>query len=200
MKLIVGLGNPGLQYETTRHNAGFLAIDRLIDVHQARGPTSESQGVIFHATIAGEKAILIKPQTFMNNSGKCVAPIFRFYKCQPEDLIVIHDDLDLPPLAVRVKTGGGAGGHNGLKSIDEHLGSGSTGYHRIRIGIGRPTPGSPVSPVDWVLMPFEDPELAGLDRALDDVVKITHLLLEGNATKAMTDFNRKERRDSDSTS
>jgi PTH1 family peptidyl-tRNA hydrolase len=193
MKLIVGLGNPGVQYETTRHNAGFLAIDRLVDVFQGRGPSRESQGDVFAATIAGEKCLLIKPQTFMNNSGKCVAPIYKFYKCEPTDLIVIHDEVDLPPLTLRVKTGGGTGGHNGLRSLDAHLGGASNGYHRIRIGVGKPVAADPKSTADWVLEPFHDSELDSLDPVLDDVVKATQLLVEGSATKAMNEFNRKER-------
>lgn len=193
MKLIVGLGNPGVQYETTRHNAGFLAIDRLVDVFQARGPAKESQGEIYQATIAGEKCLLIKPQTFMNNSGKCVGPIFNFYKCEPSDLIVIHDEVDLPPLALRIKTGGGTGGHNGLRSLDAHLGAANNGYHRIRIGVGKPATANPKSTADWVLEPFDDPELNALDPVLDDAVKAAQLLVEGNAIKAMNDFNKKER-------
>jgi PTH1 family peptidyl-tRNA hydrolase len=197
MKLIVGLGNPGLQYETTRHNAGFLAIDRLADVFQARGPTKESNGEIFQTTICGEKALLIKPQTFMNNSGKCIAPIFKFYKCEPSDLIVIHDEVDLPPLSLRIKTGGSSGGHNGLRSLDQHLGASNTAYHRIRVGVGKPSAADPRSTADWVLAPFDDRELSDLDPVLDDIVKVTQLLVEGNALKAMNDFNRKERADSD---
>jgi PTH1 family peptidyl-tRNA hydrolase len=194
MKLIVGLGNPGLQYETTRHNVGFLAIDRLADVFSARGPQKESQGEIYETSIAGEKAILIKPQTFMNNSGKCVGPIYKFFKCAPEDLIVIHDDLDLHTHALRIKTGGGTGGHNGLKSIDAHLGAESTNYHRIRLGIGRPNPAeTQISTVDWVLQPFRDEELNDWDKIFDDVVQVIRLLADGKAIEAMNKFNKKER-------
>jgi PTH1 family peptidyl-tRNA hydrolase len=193
MKLIVGLGNPGVQYETTRHNAGFLAVDRLADVFQARGPVKESHGEVYQALIAGEKCLLIKPQTFMNVSGKCVGPIYKFYKCEPSDLIVIHDEIDLPALSLRVKTGGGSGGHNGLKSIDAHIGATQNAYHRIRLGVGRPPLGSHLSPADWVLEQFADHELQSLDPVLDDVVKVTQLLLEGNVTKAMNEFNKKER-------
>jgi PTH1 family peptidyl-tRNA hydrolase len=192
MKLIVGLGNPGLQYETTRHNIGFLALDRLTDVFSARGPQKESHGELYEASVAGEKALLIKPQTFMNNSGKCVAPIFKFFKCEPEDLIVIHDDLDLHSHTMRIKTGGGTGGHNGLKSIDAHLGQANTGYHRIRLGIGRPNPAeTQISTIDWVLQPFADDELSKWDTLFGDVVKVSRLLVEGNAVEAMNQFNKK---------
>jgi peptidyl-tRNA hydrolase, PTH1 family len=194
MKLIVGLGNPGPQYETTRHNIGFLAIDRLADVFGARGPKKEQQGEIFEASINGEKALLIKPQTFMNNSGKCVAPIFNFFKCEPEDLIVLHDDLDLHTHALRIKTGGGAGGHNGLKSLDQHIGAANVGYHRIRMGIGRPNPAeTQISTVDWVLQPFTDSELTGWDKVLEDVTGVVRLLVDGNALEAMNKFNGKAR-------
>jgi PTH1 family peptidyl-tRNA hydrolase len=194
MKLIVGLGNPGLQYETTRHNIGFLAIDRLADVFGARGPNKDQQGELYETSINGEKSLLIKPQTFMNNSGKCVAPVFNFYKCAPEDLIVLHDDLDLHAHAIRIKTGGGSGGHNGLKSLDQHLGATNVGYHRVRLGIGRPNPAETrISTVDWVLQPFGDDELTGWDKILEDVTGIVRLLVDGNALEAMNKFNRKEK-------
>src|SRR4051794_16113943 len=138
MKIVVGLGNPGPKYETTRHNVGFLAVDRLIDEWKATGPASKHQGEVYQADVRGEKVLLVKPETFMNLSGRCVAPLMVFFKCKPSDLIVIHDDLDLIPFALRIKTGGGTGGHNGLKSLDESLGAGQNGYHRIRIGIGHP--------------------------------------------------------------
>lgn len=197
MKLIVGLGNPGAQYETTRHNAGFLAVDRLVDVFEARGPVKENQAEIYQAAIGGEKCLLVKPQAFMNNSGKAVGPLFKFYKCEPTDLIVLHDEVDLPSLSMRVKTGGGTGGHNGLRSIDAHIGGANNGYHRVRIGVGKPEKTAGPSTSDWVLAPFSDSELESLDRLFDDLVKAVQLLVEGNALKAMNDFNRKERLASD---
>lgn len=195
MKIIAGLGNPGPKYETTRHNAGFLAIDRLIDEWKATGPSKSNEGEVYQAAVAGEKVHLIKPLTYMNNSGRCIAPLFKFFKCAPEDLIVIHDDLDLKPLTLRIKTGGGTGGHNGLKSIDAHLGAGLTGYHRIRIGVGKPgTHGIPplISTVDYVLQPFTDQELNQLDRLLDDVTKAAGLLVRGDARTAQNEFNREK--------
>ena len=191
MKLIVGLGNPGPKYETTRHNVGFLALDRLVDVFKAKGPQTKNQAEVWQADIAGEKALLIKPQTFMNLSGRTVGPLAGFYKCEPSDVIVIHDELDLKPVSLRVKTGGGAGGHNGLKSIDEALGSSNNGYHRVRIGIGHPTAlGLPIAPVDYVLQQFSDDELSRLDPLFDDVVKVVELLVQGQASRAMTAYNR----------
>src|SRR4051812_44310751 len=113
MKIIAGLGNPGPKYETTRHNAGFLAIDRLVDDWKATGPSYNYQGQIWQASVGGEKVILVKPETYMNSSGECIGPLMKFYKCEPTDLVVIYDDLDLKPLQLRMKIGGSAGGHNG---------------------------------------------------------------------------------------
>ncbi|OFZ55324.1 MAG: aminoacyl-tRNA hydrolase [Bdellovibrionales bacterium RIFOXYC1_FULL_54_43] len=189
MKIIAGLGNPGPKYETTRHNSGFLAVDRLVDAWKAQGPAKSNQGEVYQASVKGERVLLVKPQTFMNVSGKCVAPIFKFYKCSPEDLIVIHDDLDLPAGTLRLKTGGGTGGHNGLKSIDASLGNDLTNYHRIRIGIGRPAPGSPVSAVDYVLQPFSDEELQQLDSVLDKAEEAARKMIEGDVLGAMNEFN-----------
>lgn len=193
MKLIVGLGNPGPQYETTRHNVGFLAIDRLVDRWSASGPVSKNQAEIYQATFEQEKVLLIKPKTFMNLSGKSVGPIFHFYQCQPQDLIVLHDELDLPAMTLRLKTGGGTGGHNGLKSIDEHLGKDQNRYHRIRIGIGHPSR-SPstarISPADYVLQQFDQDELKALDSLLDDVAEATEEMIRGRIQTAMNKFHR----------
>src|SRR5947209_2000372 len=123
MKLVVGLGNPGPRYETTRHNVGFLALDRLVEAWSAQGPKIQNSSEVFTAKVGGEPVLLVKPQTFMNNSGKGVAPLATFYKCAPTDVIVIHDEVDLKPLQIRIKSGGGSGGHNGLKSMDQFLGS-----------------------------------------------------------------------------
>ncbi len=189
MKLIVGLGNPGPKYETTRHNAGFLAIDRAIDIWGARGPTGDSSAEIYQTTVGGEKATIVKPQTFMNLSGRAVAPLAKFYKCTPADIIVVYDEIDLPFGTVRIKTGGGSGGHNGIKSLDECLGGGQTGYHRIRIGVGRPAPGSPLSPADYVLQPFLDKELEELDKLFDDVVSAVQMIASGDILGAMNRYN-----------
>lgn len=135
MKLLVGLGNPGAQYAQNRHNIGFMALDAIHDRH-GQGPFSRKfKGEIAEATIDGEKALLLKPLTFMNLSGDSVGEAMRFYKLGPEDITVFHDELDLPPGRVRVKIGGGHGGHNGLKSIDAHCGR---DYRRVRLGIGHP--------------------------------------------------------------
>ncbi|MGZ3698848.1 MAG: aminoacyl-tRNA hydrolase, partial [Bdellovibrionota bacterium] len=169
MKIVVGLGNPGPKYETTRHNAGFLAVDRLVERWKATGPQNKYQAEVWKAKVGGEDVLLLKPETFMNLSGKSVAPAFNFFQCAPEDLIVIHDELDLKPMQLRLKTGGGPGGHNGIKSIDASLGAGKTGYHRVRIGIGHPSSAvvnqPRIAPVDWVLMQFSQEECERLDKA-----------------------------------
>ena len=191
MKIVAGLGNPGVQYETTRHNVGFLAVDRLVEKWKATRPSDAFEGEVCQASVKGEKTLLVKPQTYMNDSGTCLGPLLRFYKCAPDDLIVIHDDLDLKSLSLRIKTGGGTGGHNGLKSIDAHLGS--QDYHRVRIGIGRPQErldGARMSTVDFVLQPFSDEELKRLDPFLDTVAEAVEKIVEGDIRGAMNQFNR----------
>ena len=191
MKIVVGLGNPGPQYETTRHNVGFLAIDRLVERWRAGTPTRKDSAEVYQANVDGEKTLLVKPLTFMNLSGRCIAPLFGFFKCKPEDLIVLYDDLDLKPFVLRIKTGGGAGGHNGIKSLDEHLGSAQTGYHRVRIGIGHPRElGLRVPPVDYVLQQFSDGELKTLDETLDTAAQAVEVLIKGDAKAAQNKFNR----------
>ncbi|MBI2711465.1 MAG: aminoacyl-tRNA hydrolase [Bdellovibrio sp.] len=199
MKLIVGLGNPGPQYETSRHNVGFLAIDRLIDAWHASGPINKAHGLVYQAEHQLEKVLLVKPQTFMNLSGKCVGALFQFYQCKAEDLVVIHDDLDLDPFVLRLKTGGGTGGHNGLKSIDASIGKENIDYHRIRIGIGHParlseneTRRRTHSPSDHVLGLFDDLELKELDSVLDEVVYATEEIVKGQIKSAMNKLHRKK--------
>lgn len=193
MKLIVGLGNPGPKYETTRHNVGFLAIDRMVDEWKAGAPENKFNAEISYASVSGQKVALMKPKTFMNLSGQAVAPFMNFYKLVPDDLVVIHDDLDLPPMSLKIKTGGGTGGHNGLKSLEECLGSEQTDYHRIRVGIGHPAAlGLKIKPVDYVLQAYSDQELGELDPLLDKIVDATQKIVSGNVLAAMTLYNRKD--------
>ena len=191
MKLVVGLGNPGPKYELTRHNVGFIAVDRLIDRWKAEGPQSRNEAEFYSARVGGEQVGIIKPQTFMNLSGRSVAPIATFYKVDPADIIVIHDELDLAPMTFRIKTGGGAGGHNGLRSLDECLGSEKTGYQRIRMGIGQPLlpSGKRVAAEKHVLESFTDDELKTLDPLLDEVAEAVEMILRGELTRAMNRFN-----------
>lgn len=196
MKLIVGLGNPGPKYETTRHNAGFLAVDRLIEAWSLQGPKHQFDGLVWSGSAPnGERVVACKPETYMNLSGKCVGPLAAFLKCEPTDLIVIHDELDLDPMIMRLKTGGGAGGHNGLKSIDAALGAKGNAYHRVRIGVGHPA--RPIgdalprrqSPADYVLEQFSDAELEALDPVFENVVAACALILRGDMQLAMNRYH-----------
>ncbi|MDZ7603170.1 MAG: aminoacyl-tRNA hydrolase, partial [Hoeflea sp.] len=143
MLLIAGLGNPGPQYARNRHNVGFMAVDEIARRHSFSGFSKKFRGEIAEGTIADQKVLLLKPMTFMNLSGDSVGDALRFYKLSPADLIVLHDELDIAPGKLKLKTGGGNGGHNGLKSIDAHCGK---DYKRLRIGIGHPGHKDRVSP------------------------------------------------------
>ncbi|MCG6884617.1 MAG: aminoacyl-tRNA hydrolase [Silicimonas sp.] len=135
MQLFVGLGNPGAKYEGNRHNVGFMAVDRIADAHGFGPWRSKFQGVISEGVLGGEKVILLKPETFMNKSGQSVGEAVRFYKLDPAQVTVFHDEIDLAPGKLRVKLGGGHAGHNGLRSLHGHIGD---GYRRVRIGVGHP--------------------------------------------------------------
>ncbi|APY14405.1 aminoacyl-tRNA hydrolase [Brucella sp. 10RB9214] len=140
MLLIAGLGNPGPQYAHNRHNIGFMAADEIFRRHRFSNWQKKFQAEIADGVIDGEKVLLVKPQTFMNLSGQSIGEAMRFYKLTPADLVVIYDELDLVPGKLRLKTGGGSGGHNGIKSIDAHMQSfpGGQNYRRMRLGIGHP--------------------------------------------------------------
>jgi peptidyl-tRNA hydrolase, PTH1 family len=135
MKLWVGLGNPGAKYAHNRHNIGFMAVDRIAADHGFGPWRSKFQGEVAEGTIAGGKVLLLKPGTYMNLSGQSVAEAGRFHKLAPTDITVFHDEIDLAPAKIKVKTGGGHAGHNGLRSMHDHLGD---GYHRVRLGVGHP--------------------------------------------------------------
>ena len=159
MWLIVGLGNIGAEYTHNRHNAGFIAADQLIRRYGIGSVQKKFQALVTSASIADEQALILKPTTFMNSSGQAVGQAAHFYKIKPEDVFVLHDDLDLPFGTVKIKQGGGSAGHNGLKSIDSAFGN---GYWRIRFGIGHPAPEREV--VDYVLSDFTRKELQDLDK------------------------------------
>ena len=153
--LIVGLGNPGPEYENTRHNVGFMAIDALVPEDAVW--KKEKNALTTRCEISGHKIIFAKPQTFMNSSGDAVLPLMTFYKIPTENLVVIHDDMDIKLGDKREKIGGTSAGHNGIKSIDAAVGN---DYMRIRIGIGHPRDfDSPINPVDWVLGKFDKEQL-----------------------------------------
>ena len=162
MKLIVGLGNPGEKYKFNRHNIGFLAIDYLIDKFRASKISSKFKGELYKA---GDY-LFLKPTTFMNLSGESVKLVKDFYKIDNKDIIVIHDDIDLPLGALRFKRGGSSGGHNGLKSIDAHIGN---DYWRIRIGVGRPENKEEV--VNYVLSNFSKDEYECISRHFETIAK-----------------------------
>ena len=135
MQLWVGLGNPGPQYAMHRHNVGFMALDVIAEMHGFGPVQKKFQGWVQEGRLGGEKIVLLKPATFMNESGRSVAEALRFYKLDIAELTVFHDELDLAPFKVKVKTGGGTAGHNGLRSVDQHLGP---EFRRVRMGIGHP--------------------------------------------------------------
>jgi PTH1 family peptidyl-tRNA hydrolase len=135
MKLFVGLGNPGAKYAMNRHNIGFRAVERIADDHGFGPWRGKFQGAISEGRLGREKVLLLKPETFMNKSGQSVGEAVRFYKVSPEDVVVFHDEIDLAPAKLRVKSGGGHAGHNGLRSVHAHIGE---AYQRVRIGVGHP--------------------------------------------------------------
>ena len=158
LKFVIGLGNPGKKYELNRHNIGFLAVDYLIDTFKASKISSKFKGNLFKA---GD-FLFLKPDTFMNLSGESVVLVKNFYKIDNEDIIVIHDDLDLKLGALKFKRGGSSGGHKGLKSIDKHIGN---DYYRVRIGIGRPERKEEV--INYVLNDFKKEELECVSKHFD---------------------------------
>ena len=161
MLLFAGLGNPGPDYAGNRHNAGFMAADAISERHGFSGWKTKGSAQVSEGRIGGDKVIIVKPQGFMNRSGGPVAEITRFYKIAPSDVFVFYDEIDLAPGRIRVKFGGGHGGHNGIRDIDRHLGR---DYWRVRIGVGRPEQVIPESRIDirkWVLMDFMAQERDG---------------------------------------
>ncbi|WP_349357827.1 aminoacyl-tRNA hydrolase [Stappia sp.] len=177
MRLIVGLGNPGPKYARNRHNIGFMAVDAIHDRHPGFGPwRSRFHAEVCEGTLEGEKVLLMKPQTYMNESGRAVGEAARFFKLTPADVIVFYDELDLAPGKVRIKTGGGSGGHNGIRSIDAHLGK---DYARVRLGIGHP--GHKDRVTAHVLGDFAKADSDWLDPLLEETGREIGLLLADNA-------------------
>lgn len=174
MKLLVGLGNPGGQYEGNRHNIGFMAIDAIARANGIASWKSKNSGLLAEGTIGSERVLLLKPQTFMNKSGDSVQKVASFYKIPPADIVVFYDELDLAPGKVRVKIGGGNGGHNGLRSIDPQIG---LDYKRVRLGIGHP---GKENVTHHVLGDFAKADRTWLDPLLDEIARQTPLLLKGD--------------------
>jgi len=186
LRLIVGLGNPGAEHARTRHNAGFWFIDALASSGGARfGLESKLHGETAKLSIAGQNLMLLKPATFMNLSGKSVTAALRYWKIEPEEALLAHDELDLPPGTARLKFDGGHGGQNGLRDTMRLLGHGR--FHRLRIGIGHPGHKDKVTP--WVLgKPGRDDEAAIL-RALDDAADVLPLAVAGDINEATKRLN-----------
>ena len=195
MKLIVGLGNPGGQYEFTPHNAGFLAIDRLAEVCGAQGSNRRGRALTAKTTLAGQDVLLAKPDTFMNLSGLSVVALLHELELdQPAtDLIVLYDELAIPLGQLRIRERGSAGGHNGIKSILSSLGSDE--FIRVRIGVGKPptVTGREIKAggTDYLLSPMRKMMLQELDVVLDDAVRAVETILKDGVKKAMNEFNRK---------
>lgn len=175
MLLLVGLGNPGPSHAENRHNIGFMAVDRIVARHGLGSYRSRFQGLIAEGRLDGTKVLALKPMTYMNESGRCVGEAARFYKLAPEDIVVIHDEIDLKPGKLRVKRGGGHAGHNGLRSIDQHIGR---DYRRVRIGVGHPGDKDLVHP--YLLGNFTKADRDWLARELDAVAEAAPLLVAGD--------------------
>ena len=182
--VIVGLGNPGPKYQWTRHNAGFLFLDRLAHLENITINRKNFSGLAGEWNHDGNRLILLKPQTFMNLSGQAVMQALQFYKLPTSQMIVVHDELDLPLGTARFKQGGGHGGHNGLRSIMEQLGKGD--FIRLRIGIGRPPRGDTVN---YVLGNIPPDQMEVLARVLDGGVEMLEMLLDEGLPKAMSLYN-----------
>ncbi|MBY8917482.1 aminoacyl-tRNA hydrolase [Nitratireductor sp. L1-7-SE] len=180
MLLIAGLGNPGQQYERHRHNVGFMAADAIARRHSFSSWSKKFNALVAEGRLGGEKVLLIKPQTFMNLSGQAIGEAMRFYKIDLDDLIVFYDELDLAPGKLRIKTGGGSGGHNGIKSIDAHCGK---DYRRVRIGIGHPGDKARVN--THVLGDFAKADQTWLEPMLDAVADNIAMLAEGDESGFM---------------
>lgn len=188
MYLIVGLGNPGTKYAKTKHNMGFDVIDRLVDEYRIPSSGMAMKGMYGKGLIAGQKALLLKPLTFMNASGESVRAFVDYYKLDPEEeLIVIYDDITLEPGAIRVRAKGSAGGHNGMKSLIRHLGTQK--FKRIRVGIGEKPANWDLA--DYVLAPFSKQDRTLVDEGQEKAVQAVELILREGIDAAMNRFNEK---------
>lgn len=184
--LVVGLGNPGTQYESTRHNMGFLAVDKLAQEENFRFSKLRFKAWTATWEVGGQKVLVMKPQTYMNLSGESVGEAARFYKIPPEHVLVISDDIDLPAGRLRIRPGGSAGGHNGLKNIIQHLGTDR--FPRIKVGVGSPRPGEH-DMVDWVMGKPMGEDRTAVEDALDRAGDAAKTLIAEGIDRAMNRFN-----------
>lgn len=184
--MIVGLGNPGRDYEFTRHNAGFLTLDHIAVEENVEIKKLKYKALIGDTIISGHRCLLVKPQTFMNNSGEAVREFSQFYKIPPEKIIVIFDDISLPCGKLRIRRKGTDGGHNGIKSIIYHLNSDN--FPRIKVGVGaKPHPDYNLA--DWVLSTFKKDEMEELKKAIAKATEVLPYMLDGEIDKAMNKAN-----------
>jgi peptidyl-tRNA hydrolase, PTH1 family len=181
MKLFVGLGNPGAKYARHRHNVGYMALDRIAQRHDLGTWRRRFQGETLEASLGGERVVLLKPTTFMNDSGQSVGEAQRFLKIPVSDVYVFHDEIDLAPAKVKVKAGGGNAGHNGLRSISAHIGN---DYNRVRIGVGHP--GVKDAVAYYVLHDFAKVEYEWLDPLLDAMADCARYLAQGDASRFLS--------------
>lgn len=184
--IIAGLGNPGAKYETTRHNTGFMFLDLLADRLDVKINKIQFKGLTGVAVINGHKCLLLKPQTFMNNSGESLKQASSFYKIPPERIIVVFDDISLDCGKLRIRRKGTDGGHNGIKSIIYHLNSDN--FPRIKMGVGQ-KPREDYDLVDWVLSSFSKDDLAAMRSACEDAVGAVEFMVCGEIDKAMNSYN-----------
>lgn len=185
MKLFVGLGNPGSEYARNRHNVGFLAVDEIARQHRFGPWKKKFQGYAADGEIAGEKVLLLKPDTYMNESGRSVGEAARFLKIAEGDIVVFYDEIDLAPSKLKVKTGGGNAGHNGLRSISAHLGN---DYVRVRIGVGHP--GAKELVARWVLSDFSKADQEWLEPLLESIAGAATRLAKNDQSRFLTDVAR----------
>ncbi|MDE0727091.1 MAG: aminoacyl-tRNA hydrolase [Alphaproteobacteria bacterium] len=179
MLLLVGLGNPGNKYADNRHNIGFMAVDEIVRRHDFAVARKRFQGLLCEGKLGGQKVLALKPQTFMNESGRSVGEAARFYKLSPDQIVVIHDELDLAPGKLRVKRGGGLAGHNGLRSLAAHIGK---DFRRIRLGVGHP--GDKGKVLSHVLRDFAKADDAWLDPLLAAMAQAAALLVRDDSDSA----------------
>tara|TARA_R110001592_G_scaffold36378_2_gene122444 strand:- start:886 stop:1449 length:564 start_codon:yes stop_codon:yes gene_type:complete len=185
MKIIAGLGNPGSAYKNTRHNLGFMVLDKIAEALGVAFDRDKHQGLMAQASYRGEKLLLVKPQTFMNRSGDCIARTSKNAIYDPADLLVVVDDIHLPLGKIRLRAGGSAGGHNGLKSVNERFGS--PDYHRMRMGVGDDRKNSDLA--DHVLAKFLPEERVAVTESLDRGAEAALLWSKDGITAAMNAFN-----------
>jgi len=182
--LIIGLGNPGRKYRGNRHNIGFMVVDRLAADNGIQSSKMQNKAIVGDGRVAGQRVILAKPQTYMNNSGDAVGPLANFYKMPPENIFVVYDEMDIPLGTIRLREKGGAGGHNGMKSIIQHIGQ---DFPRMRLGVGRP-PGR-MEPPAYLLQDFSNDQLPIVSDMIDEAIRAIETYLQEGIQMAMSRHN-----------